>query len=473
MPSDSRPAVIETVQQWFDGGGFVDELARRVAHRTESPDPERRPELRSYLDDEIGTSLRELGFEVETFDHPEVGGPPFLIASRFEAADLPTVLTYGHGDVVLGYDDQWSDGRSPWTIEVDGDRIYGRGTADNKGQHTINLAALRTVLAARGSLGFNITMLMETGEECGSPGLHDFCAAHRERLAADVLIASDGPRNGADRPTVFMGSRGAFNFTMRVDLRDGGHHSGNWGGLLANPGVILANALATMADAKGQILVDGWRSEPMSPSVKAAISTLEVGQDPGDPQIDPEWGEPGLTPAERVFGTNTFEVLAFETGNPRNPVNAVPPKAVAHGHLRVVVGTDIDELLPALRRHLDAHGFDMIELEAAEVSMRPTRLDPEHPWARWVVDSITATTGADVAVLPNLGGSLPNDVFADLLGLPTIWIPHSYPGCSQHAPDEHALVSTCRDALGIMAGLWWDLGAGVTPSGQPVPSANA
>ena len=137
------------------------------------------------------------------------------------------------------------------------------------------------------------------------------------------------------------------------------------------------------------------------------------------------------------------------------------------------MGTDIDDLLPALRRHLDERGFDMIELEAAGVAMRPTRLDPEHPWARWVVDSIESTTGTDVAVLPNLGGSLPNDVFAELLGLPTIWIPHSYPGCSQHAPDEHALASTSREALGIMAGVWWDLGAGVTPSGHRVPASTA
>ncbi len=310
---------------------------------------------------------------------------------------------------------------------------------------------------------------METGEECGSPGLHEFCAAHADRLLADVLIASDGPRNGAARPTVFMGSRGAFNFTMTVDLRKGGHHSGNWGGLLANPGVILANALASMVDARGRILVDGWRSEPMSDSVRAAIATLDVGRDPGDPVIDTDWGEPDLSPAERVFGTNTFEVLAFETGNPRHPVNAVPPRAVAHGHLRLVVGTDVDDLLPALRRHLDAHGYRMVVLEAAGVAMRPTRLDPEHPWARWIVDSVEQTSNGSVAVLPNLGGSLPNDVFADLLGLPTIWIPHSYPGCSQHAPDEHALASTCREALGIMAGVWWDLGAGVTPSGLPVP----
>jgi hypothetical protein len=74
------------------------------------------------------------------------------------------------------------------------------------------------------------------------------------------------------------------------------------------------------------------------------------------------------------------------------------------------------------------------------------------------VSSIRKTTGKEAAVLPNIGGSLPNDVFSEMLGLPTIWVPHSYPGCSQHAPDEHILLSVTEEALGIMAGLFWDLG---------------
>ena len=77
---------------------------------------------------------------------------------------------------------------------------------------------------------------------------------------------------------------------------------------------------------------------------------------------------------------------------------------------------------------------------------------------KWVIASIETTTGKEVAVIPNLGGTLPNDVFAEVLGLPTIWVPHSYSGCSQHAADEHLLGSVSREALQIMTGLWWDLG---------------
>ena len=454
----SRNEAISRIESYFDNGTFKTDLARRVAIRTESPIPKSRPQLYRYLIDEISPYLEAMGFNCEVFDNPSNDGGPFLVARRYESGNVPTVMTYGHGDVVRGYDEQWREGLNPWLVTEEGERWYGRGTADNKGQHTINLAAMKTVLETRGQLGFNVVALIETGEECGSPGLKDFCATHKELFEADVFIASDGPRLQPDIPTIFMGSRGVFNFTMTICLRDGSHHSGNWGGLLANPGVMMAHALATIVDAKGQILVGAWKSKPMTNSVRQALAKLKVGGGEGSPEIDPEWGEPGMTAEEKVFGSNTFEIRAFETGNPRNPVNAIPPSAVVHGHLRFVVGSDPEIFLPTLRAHLDDHGFDMVELEAEPDIMRATRLDPDHPWARWVVKSIEETSVHDVAVLPNLGGSLPNDVFADVLDLPTIWVPHSYAGCSQHAPNEHVLAPTCRDALRIMTGLWWDLG---------------
>ena len=96
----------------------------------------------------------------------------------------------------------------------------------------------------------------------------------------------------------------------------------------------------------------------------------------------------------------------------------------------------------------------------ASAASPATRLNPDEPWVRWAVASIEQTTGKSVAVLPNLGGTLPNEVFAHTLGLPTVWVPHSYPACNQHAPNEHLLAPVVREALQLMAGLYWDLGEG-------------
>ena len=459
----SRSAAIAAAEKYFDSGSFLADLARRVAIPTESQNPARGPELRAYLETEMSESLARIGATSRVFDNPRdkegKAGGPFLVAELIEDPNRPTVLLYGHGDVIRGQENEWRAGLGPWTVRQEGERIYGRGTADNKGQHTINLAAIETVLRTRGKLGFNLKVLIETEEETGSPGLKAFCEQNKALLAADVLISSDGPRLSPGRPTVYLGTRGALNFTLSVDPGKGAHHSGNWGGLIANPGIILAHAIASITDARGSIRVPEWRPDTLTPSVRAALADLEIDAGPDGPTIDPDWGEPGLTPPERVFGWCSFEVLAFVTGNPERPVNAIPARASATCQLRYVVGVDANDILPALRRHLDRQGFANVKVAPArDAIFHATRLDPDSPWVQWTVASIERTTGKKPAILPNLGGSLPNEVFAHTLGLPTVWIPHSYAACSQHAPNEHLLAPVAREALRIMAGVYWDLG---------------
>lgn len=454
----TRQTALAAAARYFDSGALKTDLARRVAFKTESQNPERGAELAAYLETEMRSSFEALGFAVELLAHPRAKGP-FLLATRLEGAALPTVFGYGHGDVIRGQDAQWQSGLSPWElVEADG-RWYGRGTADNKGQHTINIGALAAVLETRGKLGFNAKYLIEMGEEVGSPGLRELCAAHKEKFAADVLIASDGPRLSAERPTLFLGSRGSMNFDLEIDARAGAHHSGNWGGLISNPGLQLAHAIACIAGPTGQIRVADWVPRELPAAVRAALADCEVDGGSDGPKVEPEWGEPGLTPAERVFGWSAFEVLAFRTGNPDNPVNAIPAKAWARCQLRFVVGTEPETILPALRRHLDRHGFGMVKIAPArEEIFRATRLDPEHPWVQFARDSLAKTANAKPAILPNLGGSLPNDIFSEVLGLPTVWVPHSYPACRQHAPDEHMLPHVARQGVQLMAGLYWDIG---------------
>ncbi|MEX6507534.1 M20 family metallopeptidase [Jiella sp. M17.18] len=453
----TRDEALSGIRSYFDSGDFIQDLARLVSYPTESQDPERKPELKRYLVEEMQPLLGALGCETELFENADPRGGPILLGTRIEDPALKTVLTYGHGDVIRAQTQDWRAGLSPFELVVEGNRAYGRGTADNKGQHLVNLAALKTVLKARGRLGFNLKVVIETSEETGSAGLAEFFRAQKHRLAADVLIASDGPRIQADRPTLFMGSRGAINFELAVRCREGAHHSGNWGGLLKDPATRLAHAIASIVDPRGQIKVPEWRPTSLTPAVRDAIADCPLGN--REPPIDIDWGELDLTPAERVFGWNSFAVLAMKSGVPEAPVNAISGHAAATCQLRYVVGTDPDDILSALRRHLDAHGFADVAITPADrVFFKATRLDPDHPWVRRVAASITATTGRPPVIQPNLAGSLPNDSFTDILGLPTVWVPHSYPGCSQHAPNEHVLLDACLSALELMTGLFWDLG---------------
>jgi acetylornithine deacetylase/succinyl-diaminopimelate desuccinylase-like protein len=460
----TRQAAVAKAESYFDSGAFKKDLARLVAMPTESQNPDRAEVLVAYIETEMRPLLESLGFGCRTLAHPRAKGP-FLFAERIEDPSLPTIFGYGHGDVIRGLDKEWNDGLSPWTLTEIGDRWYGRGVVDNKGQHLINIAALRAVFETRRRLGFNAKYLIEMGEEMGSPGLRELCTEENELLAADVLIGSDGPRLSAHRPTVFLGSRGVLTFDLSIHAREGGHHSGNWGGILSDPAIQLAHAIASITSPTGQIRIHEWVPKELPAAVRRVLADCEVDGGPDGPTIDHEWGEPGLSPAEQVFGWCSFDVLAMKSGVPETPVNAVPPSAWARCQLRFVVGIDPDEALPALRRHLDRHGFPMVRIaKTRDEVFDATRLDPEDPWVTWAVRSLAKTTGKKPAILPNLGGSLPNDIFSEVLGLRTIWVPHSYPGCSQHAPNEHLPVAIAREGLAMMAGLYWDLGDGTAPA---------
>ncbi len=454
----NRTHCLELADQYFSSGKFLSDLTRRVSFETVAEGPDSHPALLRYLQDEITPALSRMGFECTVIANTLKDGPPMLLAKRIEDPSLPTVLTYGHGDVVSGQTHAWREGLKPWTLTREQDRWYGRGCADNKGQHSINLAGLQSAIEARkGKLGYNVTVLLEMGEEVGSPGLRETCEAHADQLKAQLFIASDGPRLHAAIPTLFLGSRGAANFTLRMRARDRAFHSGNWGGALLNPAIVLSHALASLVDARGRLMVDELRPARLDPSVRRILEGVEIGGDTDDPALEQGWGEPGLSAAERLMGWNTLEILAFGSGNPERPVNAIPGSAHAHCQLRFIVGTPFDRLAEILRSHLDARGFQAIDIEVARAAPA-SRLDPDSPWVSWASQSLSASTRKKTVVLPNLAGTIPNDVFADVLGLPTIWVPHSYPACAQHAPNEHLLGPVAREGLAIMAGLYWDLG---------------
>lgn len=459
--SASRANAIRRAISYVEDGDFETELARRVAFRTESQLADDTP-LHDYIQHEMIPAFRQMDFTCTVFDNPFEGHGPVLLAERVESPENTTVLGYGHGDVIIGQDDQWKKGSGPWKLKRDGDKLYGRGTADNKAQHTINMAALSCVLDEKGHLGFNAKMLIEMGEESGSVGLREVISDNRDKFAADVFIGSDGPRVNPNIPTLTLGSRGAINFELVVNLREGAHHSGNWGGLIADPAIILSSALATITDSKGRIQITEWLPH-RTDAVIEALRNVSISAGDNAPEIDLHWGDPDLTPAEKVYSSNSFAILAMTSGNPDNPVNAISPTARAHCQLRYFAGTSEAQIIPALRKHLDQHGFESVEIDSEPekngARFSAARTEPDHPWVEFIAQSLQRTNNHAPTVLPSMGGSICNDLFTDLLDLPAIWIPHSYAGCSQHAPDEHVLLPLCRSAMETMTGLYWDLGS--------------
>ncbi len=264
--------------------------------------------------------------------------------------------------------------------------------------------------------------------------------AAQDLFAADVLIASDGPRLAAQRPTIFLGARGAVSFDL-VDRRARGRPPlGQLGRAALQPG---RSARARDRDDRRP---DGPDPHPrMGAGRHSRIRcggrspTARSSGGPARPGDRSRLGRARPDPAEQVFALVQLRDPRLSNRQSRNPVNAIPPRAWARCQLRFVVGIDPDEFLPALRRHLDRHGFPMVQI--APVARRdfprhPARPGPSVGALGGRLDP-RSHDGDKPAILPNLGGSLPNDIFSEILGLPTIWVPHSYPGCSQHAPNEH------------------------------------
>ena len=170
----SREMAVARALGYYDDvqGGYFADLARWVAVPTESQNPDRLAVLGDYLEAVIRPELDALGYTIKIYPNPLAGCGPVLLATRIEDPALPTFIAYGHGDVVLGMEGRWANERDPWKLSFEGERVYGRGVADNKGQTLVHVAALREVLKARGGkLGFNHKFLIEMGEENGSKGL--------------------------------------------------------------------------------------------------------------------------------------------------------------------------------------------------------------------------------------------------------------------------------------------------------------
>ena len=460
----TREGALARAASFFDDGSFKSLLSDLVAIPSTAQEEGREEDLQDYLHGAIQPWLERLGFTVAIHPNPIEGFGPILTGIRIEDASRPTVLLYGHGDTVRGLEDQWREGLEPWKLIEEGDRWYGRGTADNKGQHALNIAALEAVLNERsGKLGFNVKIVLEMAEERGSRGLREFVAAHAKDLAADVLIASDGPRVEPGIPTIATGTRGTFHFDLVLKLRPGGVHSGHWGGLTRDPAILLAHALTTMMDRNGKVLVRGILPPSLPNSVRAVLDGCPVGGGDGAATIDEGWGEPGLSSAEKIYGWNSLIVLAMISGRPENPVNAVAPDARAHCQIRYTVDSDPATFAKAIRDHLDAHGFREVAVENAGLRMPASRTDPDHPWVRWAQASMAKSLGKKVQIIPNSSGGLPGDVFVDHLHVPLVWVPHSYNGCKQHGPDEHFLIAPAREGILAFAGMWWDLGENGTP----------
>src|SRR5919202_4934184 len=231
-------------------GGAVEVRVPPVsALPSHAPDVQRSAEATASLFEAEGFAVELLTVE---------GGAPAVVARKPAPAGRPTVLLYAHHDVQpTGDPAAWSS--PPFEPTERGDRLFGRGAADDKAGIAAHLAAVR---AHGDDLPVGVTVLVEGEEEIGSPTLEAFLAAHRERLRADVIVIADSANWDVGIPALTTSLRGLIDCVVEVRVLDHGVHSGMWGGAVPDALTALARLLATLHDENGDVAVDGLLSTP-------------------------------------------------------------------------------------------------------------------------------------------------------------------------------------------------------------------
>src|SRR5829696_5660748 len=334
--------------------------------------------------DWLAAHLRKIGLEnVSVHRTPR---HPIVTADWLHAPGRPTLLIYGHYDVQpAGPAAAWS--APPFAAEIRGDRLYGRGATDDKGQIMAHLAAIAARLA-RGPLPLNLRCLFEGEEEIGSPNLTPFLLRYRERFAVDAAVVSDTRMLGPDRPAITYGLRGglAFELTVRGPARD--LHSGNYGGAVHNPIQALCELIAALHDRSGRIAIPGLYRSVRSVSEDERAATRAAG--PSDERLRRDagvasgWGERGYTLHERTTIRPALTVNGISGGH-QGPggMAVIPAVATAKLSFRLVPDQDPGEIERLLRARVAALTPPTIRAEVRIASrVQPALLDRRHPAMR-------------------------------------------------------------------------------------------
>jgi acetylornithine deacetylase/succinyl-diaminopimelate desuccinylase-like protein len=306
-------------------------------------DPTRRDEVHRSAQ-AVADLLSQAGFgDVQIVSE---GGAPAVIARHPAPAGAPTVLLYAHHDVQPEGDrSQWKS--SPFEpAERDG-RLYGRGSADDKAGIATHLAAFR---AHGGQPPVGVTVFVEGEEESGSPSLGRLLAAHRDALAADVIVIADSDNWSTDTPSLTVSLRGMVDCVVEVATLDHGLHSGIWGGVVPDALSVLVRLLASLHDDEGNVAVAGLHESTAAAveyppeRVRADSSLLDGVSEIGSGSVPQRlWAKPAIT----VIGIDTTPI--------EKASNTLIPRARAKISMRVAPGGDAAAHLDALTAHLQQH----------------------------------------------------------------------------------------------------------------------
>ena len=378
------------------------------------------------------------GLDVEIIPVPNDGNPVVLGTS--DGASDKTLLFYTHYDVQPPEPlELWES--DPFEPERRGDRLFGRGMSDDKGNIVARLAAIKAFRDTRGQLPCKIKLLAEGEEEIGSRNLRPVIKERGEDFKADACIWEGGGRNLNNDPFLYQGLKGVLTIDMRARQLSGDAHS-SFAAILPSAPWRLVHALAAIRSADGRILVPGFYDniKPATPKERAATASL--------PDEGPSWKD--------TFGADTFvgdaEGDALKTNLLFNPTaniagmlsgytgqgmkTVLPAEASAKMDFRLVPDQRPRDVFDKLRAHLDDQGFSDVEIVLMG-AVNPARTDIDSPWVQLVASTAEEIYGRKPVIAPNMPGTGPWYDFGVTLGIPISTSGIDHPSHKIHAPNEN------------------------------------
>ena len=417
---------------------FLSELKEFLRFPSVSSQPERAADVRRCAR-WLARHLQHIGLERVRIIPTR--GNPIVYASRQRARNRPTVLIYGHYDVLPGEPlSQWHT--PPFTPTIRGPDLHGRGAADDKGQLFCHVKAIESYMRTSRALPLNVKCLFEGEEEIGSTHLLPFIARNKDALRADAALISDTKMLAPGRPAISYAQRGGLR--AEVEVRGPGQelHSGTFGGAVLNPVQALCEIIASLHDEQGRVTLPGFYDDVREWSEKERAYMARTG--PSDEKIVRDatvgqgWGEPGYTLYERTTIRPALTLNGIAGGHYGPGVKGViPTRAVAKLSFRLVPDQDPERIGKLFREHVARITPSAVESQVRTLSpIQPALVDRDHPAVRTAGFAYKKGFGAFPVFLRS-GGSIPVvNAFKEALGIPTVLMGFGLPDDRIHAPNE-------------------------------------
>ena len=449
-------------------GGFVSELKEFLRIPSVSSQPDRAGDV-SRCAHWLARHLKKVGLDQVRIIPTR--GNPIVYASWLRAPGRPTLIIYGHYDVVPGEPlREWHT--PPFAPTLQNNNLHARGASDDKGQLFSHIKAIESYLKTTNSLPVNVKCILEGEEEIGSTHLTSFIAKNKRALRADAAVISDTRMLAPDQPVIGYAQRGGLRAELRVKGPPHDLHSGNFGGAVHNPLQALCEIIAGLHDANGRIAIPGFYADVRRWDDKERAFMMRTG--PTDERILKDaglelgWGEAGLNLYERTTIRPALTVNGIGGGHQGPGAKSIiPAQAMAKLSFRLVPDQDPKRVARLFREHI-AH----ITPPAVRSSVRvfspiePALVDRNHPAVRAAALAYQKGFGASPVFLRS-GGSIPVvNTFQKILKIPAVLMGFGLPDDHIHGPNEKFHLPNFYNA--IATSIWYFAIAGKLGSAQRV-----